>query len=145
MKNGVSHERKYSLSRQLVYNVPDGGEACWVLREALLAAFTTHHVEIKGVSDLKVRVEEHPVRRDKRLHFFRALNALEKQIPRDTHEANNIIVDMRLLRMYAGSEHVPLGEVSVTGWTWSTVALNNTLADKLDVLKLRRESLLDSN
>ena len=102
--SGVSLEKKYSLSRQLVFNCEKGGEECWILREAILAmkdleikGFKVPDLEDAGANQvhLKVRVEDHPDRREKRGLFFRALRALEKQFPPEVHEAKQIIVDVR--------------------------------------------------
>ena len=142
--HGVSHEKKYTLTRQLVFVVPQGGEACWMLREALLALMEDDDkLQVKGVTDLKVRVEDNPERKDKRTHFFRALRALEKQIPREQHEEKGIMVDVRFLQIYAGKEFVPLGEVSVNGWSWDAEACTKTLGEQLDTTRLRRDSLQD--
>ena len=109
-------------------------------------------LEVKGVkgfamagesSGLRVRVEDHPERRDKRAQFFRAVRALEKQIPRARHEEECIIVDPRLLRIYAGAEHSSLGEASVSGWTWDLPSCTQALGDKLDHARLRKDNLFD--
>eukprot|EP00973_Karenia_brevis_P053772 7470115-Karenia_brevis.AAC.1 len=128
MCEGVKLEKKYSLTRQLVFIVPEGGEKCWCLREALLEKLGDY--EIKGTKDLRCRVEDHPDRADKRTHFFRALRALESQFPRESHEANNIIVDTRFCCMYAGVEHESLGQAAVEGWTWDTEVLKQAFGDR---------------
>ena len=150
---GVTLEKKYSLSRQLVFEVNEGGEACWILREAILGM---QNLEIKGFQvpnpdvepsshqeHLKVRVEDHPERKEKRGHFFRALRALEKQFPHDSYAANQIIVDVRFLKLHAGPQHSSLGPITASGWTWDADACANTLGTHLDLPRLRRDSLRD--
>lgn len=133
------------MTRQLVFLVPQGGEACWILREALLALVESDEkLEIKGVTNLKVRVEDHPDQKDKRAHFFRALRAFERQIPRQQHEEKDIIVDVRFLKIYAGKELLSLGDVTLNGWSWDADACNKTLGAQLDILRVRRDSLQDS-
>ena len=108
-----------------------------------MGAIETHNVDVKGVTDLKVIVEDHPERRDKRAHFFRALNAFERQMPKPEHEQNEIIVDTRFMKIYAGSSHLSLGDATVAGWTWDVESCSKALADKIDVTRLKRDSLLD--
>ena len=108
----VTHERKYSLTRQLISIIPEGGEKCWIFREALL---NFQDLEVMGVEGfvevgesegLRVRVEDHLTRRDKRTHFFRAVRALENQLPRTSHDEKGVIVDVRLLKIYGDPEHI---------------------------------------
>ena len=152
---GVSLEKKYPLTRQLVFNVADGGEACWILREAILEMTDS---EIKGfklpipgeepAADqeyLKVRVEDHPEKKQKRGFFFRALRALERQFPRTTHAEKDIIVDVRFLKVHAGPLHTSLGSITAAGWTWDEHACVTALGSNLDFAQLRRDSMRDDN
>ena len=93
---------------------------------------------------MKVRVEDHPERKDKRSRFFRALRALEKQVPRDQHEEKEIVIDVRFLKMYAGKELLSLGDISVSGWAWDVDACKKTLKESVDTTRLRRDSLQDT-
>ena len=95
---------------------------------------------VKGVSDLKFWVEEHPDKQEKRSHYFKALNAFELQIPRDKQQDFNITVDTRVCKIYAESDNESLGKADAKGWDWDAEALQKNFSDKVDIGKLKRDS-----
>ena len=111
-KEGVVVEKRYALSRRIVFKIPKGGERVWILKEALNAAITEGEIKING-KEVKVRVQDSPDKESKRGNFWRAVAAIETLVDKDA-----IILEPRFCCMYATSSHETLGKASVDSFDW---------------------------
>lgn len=75
---------KYNLTRRLPFVIEERREICWALREKLMDIISNGVVELAG-KQLKVRVEDSPDRGAKRIHFFKAVDALKEQVSEEKY------------------------------------------------------------
>ena len=105
----LSTEAPYTVNRQVVFRVRDGGEHCWTLRKKIMDCLDQHPVSVKG-RNVFCSVEPSPSARAKNTLVAKASSTLENSLTTDS--AKHMIVDVRAGCIY----HIPNPEVQ-DGWT----------------------------
>ena len=138
----LSTEAPYTVNRQVVFRVRDGGEHCWTLRKKIMDCLDSNPVSVKG-RNVFCSVEPSPSARAKNTLVAKASSTLENSLTSDS--AKHMIVDVRAGCIY----HIPnpdvqdgwteVGRATRTGtWLWLDAALS--CWPELDLLRLRADT-----
>ena len=136
----LSTEAPYTVNRQVVFRVRDGGEHSWTLRKKIMDCLELHPVAAKG-RNVFCSVEPSPSARAKNTLVAKASSTLENSLTTDSAKH----VDVRAGCIY----HIPnpevqdcwteVGRATRTGtWQWLDAAL--TCWPELDLQRLRSDT-----
>ena len=129
-------EKKYKLTQRLVFIASGpGGEVCWEFREKLVDTISAQELKIND-KELKVRVEEHPEKRDKRRSYWKAVEALRAVRKEDT----DFIIEPATFGIHDNNTLARLGMMEDGEFKWNTDALSSAFPG-IDVTVLRRATI----
>ena len=128
-------EKKYAMSRRLVFTSANGGEECWEFREKLVEAIEAKNIEVGG-KPVKVRVEEEPERQLKRQHYWKAVDALKAV----AKEGEQFILEPVSFGIFDAKDVDRLGVATADSYEWNTELLGRNLP-MVDVAALKKATI----
>ena len=131
IKEGFQYEKRYNLSRRIVFVLPKGGEKCWEFRTSLVETIEANNITVNG-KPLKVRVQDSPEKESKRGMFWKAVFALETQVDKD-----KIILEPRSFSIHASDGHEKLGKAEADAYEWDDEKVKR-IFPAVDLPELRR-------